>query len=225
MKKKKVEEKKVEKVEITDDNMLFGFNFFDDPIEENKVENPVQIFEENGVEIKNPDIEDPLITRLNFSNDEFGQLLKKIAKWLLHQNKLGKLPKTKEKLVKALTSMCYYKKKIDVSILKQHLIKEGYMSEQSGTITFTKKDIEKYQTSKKRYGKNLSDEEIVVDKCINWIEKRDHYPKTVEQVNKALIQLSEVKKCFDLDQILEYFKDSGVIRLDSGDTVFYNLID
>jgi len=82
---------------------------------------------------------EPFITFLNIRDDQYGDILKKVAKWLLHQNNLGKLPKTKYKLEKAINPMCFYKKIVDIEFIKQHLIKEGYMSNASGTLTFTKK--------------------------------------------------------------------------------------
>jgi len=97
------------------------------------------------------------------------------------------------------------------------------MSNASGTLTFTKKNIEKYQTSKYK-SSNPSDEEIVIQKCINWIEHRDNFPKTQDQIDKVLRQLAETKKkLYDVREIFDFFNEKGIITFEYSDDIIYNL--
>jgi len=227
-----------------DGDDMFGFGFFqDDPIprvtpEEVPIQN--KIVEKNIIlnrsgedmlfnmfsddndtkEVKEeptPTISLPssevFISKLNLNEDDFGVILKKVASWLFHQNELGKLPKSKDKLSKSLTKMCFYMKKIDINFIKNYLKEKGYFAAYTDTyFEFNKKGIEKFQL--KTTNRNQTDEDIVIEKCIKWIETREHYPKTATLIDKAFSQLCVLKKYFDVDDILVYFTEKGVINYD-----------
>jgi len=185
------------------------FNLFMD----DEAPKPVQQVLQSSIPILPTPSVEAFISKLNLNEDDLGVTLKKVASWLFHQNELGKLPKTKEKLAKSLTKMCFYKTRVDLNFIKNFLTENGYFAAHSDTyFEFHKKDIDKFKLkSTKKY---QTDEDIVIEKCIKWIESRDHYPKTQTLIDKAFSQLCIVKKNFDIDEILECLREKGVINYD-----------
>jgi len=204
-----------------------SFGFFNDDIPEEKivVNKAIQI------EIKEMSINLEHLVNEDLSkapNPDWNETLLKVANWLMHQKKIGKLPKIKEKLSKSISKMCLFKKTVDINYVKQELIAQGYMTINpvSGEVNFVKKNNGKYQIPSSSYapvwGKQISDEEIVLEKCQNWIESRENFPKTIEKVDKSLLQLAQMKKEIDVNKVHSYFEELGVFSFDIGNNVIYN---